>query len=118
MEAGMNIQGSSVLVTGASRGLGAALARALARRGANVVLVARGSAELERVADSIRAEGGQAWALPADVADKTAVHGIAGGAAALAGPIDVLINAASALGPTPLKLLLDTDCEELEAVLA
>ncbi len=103
----MTLKHQSALVTGASRGLGKALSKALARRGARVVLVARGADELERTAAEIRAEGGQAHALAYDVADKHAIY-----------PIDVLIHNASELGPTPLRLLFDTECEDLERVLA
>jgi NAD(P)-dependent dehydrogenase (short-subunit alcohol dehydrogenase family) len=113
----MRLEGKTALITGASRGLGAALARELAGRGAKVALVARGAAALEKVAAEIRARGGVAHALPADVADKNAVYPLAGAAAALLGPIDVLVHNASALGPTPLRLLLDTDCEDLADVL-
>jgi NAD(P)-dependent dehydrogenase (short-subunit alcohol dehydrogenase family) len=113
----MDVRHRGVLVTGASRGLGASLARAFAERGARVVLVARGEAELERVAAAIRAEGGEAHAFAADVADKLATHRIAGFAQEVAGPIDVLVHNASALGPTPLRPLLDTECEDLAAVL-
>jgi len=105
------------LITGASKGLGAALAAEMARLGARVALVARGAAELEAVAARIRAQGGEAHALPADVGDKRAIHAIAGAAAAVVGPIDVLIHNASTLGPIPLRLLLDTECEDLAAVL-
>ena len=108
----------TALVTGASRGLGAALARALARRGTRVVLVARGAAELEAVVASIRAEGGVAHGIVADVGDQRAVYPLAGSAAELVGPVDLLVNNASELGPTPLRLLFDTDCETLERVLA
>ena len=114
----MNVEGKVVLITGASRGLGAALARTLARRGAKVVLVARDEAALEDVAQGIRREGGEAHVVPGDVGDKTAVHRIAGVAAAAAGPIDVLVHNASTLGPVPLRLLLDTDCEDLEHALS
>lgn len=114
----MKIQGTKALVTGGSRGLGAALGTELARRGASVVLVARDGAAAEAVAKKIRGEGGVAHALSGDVADKRAIHAIAGAAAALVGPIDLLIHNASSLGPVPLRLLLDTDCEDLEAVLA
>lgn len=107
----------TAVVTGASRGLGAALARALARRGTRVVLVARGAPELRAVAESIREQGGEAHALVADVGDKQAVYPLAGTAAELVGPIDLLVNNASELGPTPLRLLFDTDCETLERVL-
>ncbi|HEY3120503.1 MAG TPA: SDR family NAD(P)-dependent oxidoreductase, partial [Vicinamibacteria bacterium] len=113
----MRIESTAALVTGASRGLGAALARALAREGARVVLVARGREDLERVAAEIRAAGGEAHAIAADVADKEAVYPIAGAAAALAGPIDILIQNASTLGSLPLPYLLDTACEDLAQVL-
>ena len=114
----MQVRGMAALVTGASRGLGAALARALAREGARVVLVARGRDELEGVAGAIRRAGGEAHALPGDVGDKEDIHRLAGAAAALVGPLDLLVHNASTLGRTPLPLLLDTDCEELERVLA
>ena len=113
----MKLHGKAALVTGSSRGLGRALAEELAARGAKLALVARGGAELEKVAADIRARGGIAHALPGDVADKAAAHGLAGAAAALVGPIDVLVHNASTLGPVPLRLLLDTECEDLSHVL-
>jgi len=113
----MDLKGRGALITGGSKGLGAALAEELARAGARVAIVARGAGELERVAARIRAAGLDAHAVPGDVSDKRAVHGIAGAAAALVGPIEVLVHGASTLGPTPLRLLLDTECEDLEAVL-
>lgn len=113
----MNPNGKSALVTGASRGLGRALARALAAAGARVVMVARSRPELEEVAAEIRRAGGEAHALLADVSQKRDIYPLAGAAAALVGPIDLLIHNASTLGPTPLRLLLDTECEDFEAVL-
>lgn len=107
----------NVVVTGASRGLGAALVEALAARGARVVGVARHAEPLGALIRRVREAGGTAHGLVADVADKDATYKIAGEAQALLGPIDVLIHNASALGPTPLKLLLDTDCEALQRVL-
>ncbi len=107
----------NAIVTGASRGLGRALAVELARVGAHVVLVARESEELHAAVADIRAAGGSAHAVAADLGDKEAIHRIAGAAAALVGPIDLLVHNASALGPTPLRLLLDTDCEDFERVL-
>jgi NAD(P)-dependent dehydrogenase (short-subunit alcohol dehydrogenase family) len=108
----------TALITGASRGLGRALARSLAlEQGVAVVLVARGAAELDALVHEIRAGGGVAHAIAADVSDKHAVHRIAGGAAALVGDIDLLIHDASTLGPTPLRLLLDGECEDFAAVL-
>jgi len=106
----------NAIITGASRGLGRALAVELARAGAKLVLVARESAELHAAVAEIRAAGGTAHAVAADVGDKEAIHRIAGAAAALVGPIDLLVHNASTLGPTPLPLLLDLDCEDFERV--
>src|SRR5262249_54012130 len=113
----MDIQGTAILVTGGSRGLGAALGQELARRGARVVLVARNGNELQQVVDGIRRAGGEAHALVADVGNKDTVYPLVGAAAALVGPIDVLIHNASTLGPVPLRELLETECEDLAAVL-
>jgi len=113
----MNIQNASVLITGGSRGLGRALAKGLAAEGASVVLVARGQEELDLTVDEIRSSGGNAYGIVADVGDKNAIHSIAAQAAALAGPINILIQNASTLGPVPLRLLMDTDCEDLEHAL-
>ena len=114
----MDISGTTALVTGASRGLGEALALELGRQSAKVVLVSRSRAALEPIVRRIREQGGEAHALEADLGSKEDVYPLAGAATALVGPIDLLIHNASALGPTPLRLLLDTDCEDLERVLA
>jgi short-subunit dehydrogenase len=111
----MHIQ--TALITGASRGLGEALARALAAHGVKVALVGREAAPLEKVAREIREAGGTAHALPADVADKQAVYALAGTAARLIGPIDLLVHNASTLGPVPLQTLGDTDCEDVSRAL-
>src|SRR5437867_6560341 len=102
----MEIEGRGVLITGASRGLGAALASEMAREGARVVLVAREERALEEVAGRIRAGGAEAHAIAADVGDKRAIHRIGGVAAALVGPVDILINNAATLGALPMPLLL------------
>src|SRR4051794_24743812 len=113
------IMSLNAIVTGASRGLGRALAVELARAGAKVVLVARESEELHQavIEAGAAAAGGEAHALAPDLGDKEAIHRIAGAAAALVGPIDLLVHNASTLGPTPLPLLLDTACEDFERVL-
>jgi NAD(P)-dependent dehydrogenase (short-subunit alcohol dehydrogenase family) len=100
----MQIEGQGALVTGASRGLGRALAEALAAKGARVALVARERAPLDDVVAGIRGRGGIA-------------HAIAGQAQGLVGEIGIAIHNASTLGPVPLRLLLDTECEDLAAVL-
>lgn len=115
---GFAVRGSGVVVTGGSRGLGRALGLSLAAAGARVVLVARDPGPLRAAVAEIRRRGGEAHAVVGDVADKDAAYAIAGQAAALAGNVDVLINNASTLGPVPLRLLLDTDCEDFDAALA
>ncbi len=114
----MDVRGKGVVITGASRGLGAALAQELARQGAKLALVARGEEALEEVAGAIRAAGGEAHAIPADVGAKDDVYPIAGAAASLVGEVEVVIHNASDLGPVPLALLADTACEDLERALA
>jgi NAD(P)-dependent dehydrogenase (short-subunit alcohol dehydrogenase family) len=113
----MKVRSRSVLITGGSRGLGAALGQELARRGARVVLVARGEKALEETAGRIRAAGGEAHSLVADVGSKESVYPLVGAAAALVGPLDVVVHNASALGPTPLRELAETDCEDFARVL-
>jgi len=108
----------TALVTGASRGLGKALAGSLAGAGARVVLVARSREPLDAAVREIRGSGGEAWAIVADLADKRAIHRIAGEAAAVAGPIDLVIHNAATLGAVPLRALAETDCEQLELALA
>jgi NAD(P)-dependent dehydrogenase (short-subunit alcohol dehydrogenase family) len=114
----MNLNGRAVLITGGSQGLGRALGEVLSAAGARVVLVARHAAALHAAVGAIRSRGGEAHAIVADVAELEAAHAIAGQAAALVGPVDILVNNASALGPVPLRLLLDTECEDLSRALA
>jgi len=66
----MRMRGRAAMVTGGSRGLGAALGRALAAEGARVALVARSGIDLERTVREIRTRGGEAHALIGDVGDK------------------------------------------------
>jgi len=118
---GMNIRGEAALVTGASAGLGKETARALAQRGARVVMVARNREALDAAVADVRAAAGagaEVHGLAFDVGDKEAIHRIAGAAAALVGSPSIVIHNASTLGPVPMPLLLDLDCEDLERVLA
>jgi NAD(P)-dependent dehydrogenase (short-subunit alcohol dehydrogenase family) len=113
----MEIQNRSILITGGSRGLGRALGSMLSAAGGRVALVARNKNSLDEAVAEIRKRGGVAFAIQGDLGNKADIHSIAGQAAALVGPIDILIQNASTLGPVPLRLLLDTDCEDLEDTL-
>ena len=87
----MDWSGKVVLITGASSGIGQALAIELARRGAAVGLVARREDLLQGVVAEIEAHGGKAMALPADVTDANAVRGAVEALSRRLGPIDLLI---------------------------
>ncbi len=87
------------LVTGASRGIGAATALALARAGAHVVALARTVGGLEELDDAIRSEGGSATLVPADLKDFSALDRLAAALAERYGRLDVLVGNAGILGP-------------------
>jgi NAD(P)-dependent dehydrogenase (short-subunit alcohol dehydrogenase family) len=106
--------GLRVAVTGGTSGLGLALVHELANRGAQVAFVARRREGVERV---LRAQP-DASGIVGDVSRKQDIHPIAMQILAALGGLDVLINNASDLGPTPLALLADTECEDLERALA
>ena len=90
--------GQLALVTGASRGIGAATARALGAQGAHVVLVARDSDRLEQVEDAIHAAGGSATIAPLDVAADQSVARLAEAITARWNALDILVLNAGTLG--------------------
>ena len=91
------------VVTGASAGVGRAVVRALARRGARLGLLARGAARLERARTEVEQLGGQALVLPADVSDFQAVTDAAASVEARFGPIDLWVNNAMVSVFSPVK---------------
>lgn len=113
MQTNIELQGLRVAVTGGTSGLGLALVRQLAAQGGCVAFVARTAANVERIADETGAHG-----IVGDVGKKEDIYPIALQVTASLGGLDVLINNASSLGPIPLALLADTECEELEMALA
>jgi hypothetical protein len=111
--------GSSALITGASRGLGRALARSRSpQRGVRLALVARGRDELEKVVAEIRAAGGEAHAIVARRRRQAGHPPDRRPGRGAARPDRRPDPQCQHLGPTPLRLLLDTECEDLEQVLA
>lgn len=105
--------GKNVFVTGGTSGLGRALALQLEQAGANVAILARTQRDLER----LTREHQRIIGFQGDVSDKEQIYPIAGQVQARLGDIDALFNVASYLGTTPLRLLLDTECEDFEKTL-
>jgi NAD(P)-dependent dehydrogenase (short-subunit alcohol dehydrogenase family) len=103
-----------VAVTGGTSGLGRSLVEELHQRGAHVAFVARGAARVARVADELPGSHG----IVGDVSAKLDIYPMALQILGALDGLDVLINNASHLGPTPLALLADTACEDLEKAVA
>jgi NAD(P)-dependent dehydrogenase (short-subunit alcohol dehydrogenase family) len=101
-----------VAITGGTSGLGLALLGEFRRRGARVAFVARTARAVEQVAAAHRAHG-----IVGDVARKEDIHPVALQITAALGGLDVLVNNASSLGPSPLAPLADTECEDFAAAL-
>ena len=108
-------EGKVALVTGASRGIGEAIARRLASEGAAVLAAARTAEALDRVVGEIAAAGGKASALPLDLADEASIAGGAKAALDRHGQVDILVNNA---GVTEDNLLLRLSKEAWDRVLA
>jgi NAD(P)-dependent dehydrogenase (short-subunit alcohol dehydrogenase family) len=113
MPTNTDLRGLRVAVTGGTSGLGLALVQRLAALGAHVALIARTAAAVERTARETGAYG-----IVGDVGRKDDIYPIALQITGNLGGLDLLINNASSLGPVPLALLADTECEELEEALA
>ncbi|MFK7890952.1 MAG: SDR family oxidoreductase [Granulosicoccus sp.] len=93
------ISGKTAIVTGASRGIGAATALELASQGANVVLAARSIPDIQALAEKITADGGQAFAVVCDVSRYANLSAIAQAAHDRYGSVDILVNNAGTIDP-------------------
>ncbi|MBX3012817.1 MAG: SDR family oxidoreductase [Caldilineaceae bacterium] len=100
-------QGKIAVVTGASRGIGRAVAIGLAQQGVQVVLVARGVEQLQTTQAQIKAVGGTAWAVPADLGQPATVDALKAQLLAQVGTPSILINAAGVFGP--IQLIKESD---------
>ena len=112
MQTAVDLKQLRIAITGGTSGLGLALVRQLAARGAHVAFLARTAGAVERIANETGAYG-----IVGDVGRKADIYPIALQVTGNLGGLDALINNASVLGPTPLALLADTQCEELEQAL-
>ena len=109
------LKGDVAVVTGAGRGIGEGIALTLARAGAAVVLAARRTNEIEKVAEKIRDEGGRALAVTTDVTDPDAIEALASRAVDEFGKLDIWVNNA---GGSPIQSsLTDLPREEWDATL-
>lgn len=98
MATGGRLDGRIALITGASRGIGAAIAKRYAAEGARLVLVARTVGGLEEVDDAVKAAGGSATLVPMDLADGAAIDQLGGALHEKFGRLDILVGNAATLG--------------------
>ena len=96
------LDGRGAVVTGGGRGIGAAVARALAEAGAQVVVAARTAGEVEKVAAALVERGGRAHAVVCDITDEKSVKRLGEAARYHLGAVDILVNNAGASGSAPL----------------
>jgi NAD(P)-dependent dehydrogenase (short-subunit alcohol dehydrogenase family) len=100
---GASLAGRGAVVTGGGRGIGAAVARALAGAGASVLVAARTRAEIDRVAAALTGGGASAWAVPCDVTDESDVKRLGREGRRRLGRVDILVNGAGASASAPLR---------------
>jgi NAD(P)-dependent dehydrogenase (short-subunit alcohol dehydrogenase family) len=112
----LRFAGSVAVITGGGRGIGAAVAGALAAEGCGIVVAARGADGIESVAAAIRKNGGRAWAVRCDVTDPASVRTLANTAAKQAGPVDILVNNAGVAHSAPLAKITLEDWNRVLAV--
>jgi gluconate 5-dehydrogenase len=110
------LEGRTALVTGGGRGLGLAMAQALAHQGADIALASRTESELETAAEMIRTIGRKAVILPTDVGDAEAVQTMVRKAAEQLGRLDILVNAAGINFRRPWDTFTIEDWDTLMAV--
>ncbi|MCH1626043.1 SDR family NAD(P)-dependent oxidoreductase [Fredinandcohnia quinoae] len=106
-----------VMITGASKGLGRALALAFAKKGAKLAICSRSSESIVKVMEEAKEFGGEVLAVTADISNSRDVERFVALAESTFGHIDVLINNASILGPSPMPYLLDYPEEDFAEVL-
>lgn len=109
----IDLSGQTAIVTGASQGLGHAMALALGRSGAKVACIARNAEKLAGLVDAIKAAGGEAKAWPCDVTKKESVEGVVEGVVAEWGKLDILVNNAGITKDTLLPRMSDEQWDDV-----
>ncbi len=109
-----DLKGKVAIVTGGNSGIGLSMAQTLAKAGVNVAIVNRRAEEGQKAADSMRDQGGEAQAFPADVSKKDEVEAVIKAVEEQMGPVDILVNSA---GINIRKKALEYDLSEWQQIL-
>ncbi|XHR30823.1 MAG: SDR family NAD(P)-dependent oxidoreductase [Chthoniobacteraceae bacterium] len=113
---GMSLAGKVVLITGGSRGLGLALAREFARRGARIAIVARDKAELDRAKEDLLQRGAEVWTGICDLRDREQISAAIREVVSYFGGLDVLVNNAGLMTVGPVESMTDDDFDKALSV--
>jgi NAD(P)-dependent dehydrogenase (short-subunit alcohol dehydrogenase family) len=120
VQAGFDVRGRSVVITGGSGHLGRVMASALAQAGAQVAILARHVETVQKVAETIQSEGGKALGVAADVLDRASLERSREQVTSAFGPVDILINAAGGNSPAATtssdKSFFDLDTQAVNRV--
>ena len=112
----MRLDEKTAVITGGGRGIGAAVANALAKAGAAVVVASRTASDIEGVASGLVADGHRAWAIRCDVSDPSSVQNLAAAAAEHLGQVDILVNSAGIGLSAPIQKITLEDWNTAFAV--
>ena len=111
----MGLENKTAVITGGGRGIGAAVARALAEAGASVVVASRTESDIEGVASALTADCHRVWAVPCDVSDPKSIQNLATAATEHLGHVDILVNNAGIALSAPIH---KTTLDDWKSVLA
>jgi NAD(P)-dependent dehydrogenase (short-subunit alcohol dehydrogenase family) len=108
-----SLKGKTAIVTGGSRGFGKAIALGMAEAGADVVVTSRTQADLDKVAEEIKAKGGRALAIAADATNAASIKEMAAKTIEAFGKIDILVNNAGQGKTTPFLMITEEEWDNI-----